>query len=330
MRPGPGQGATVAISWPEDPVTGARTLRELGVVDDDDAFGWLLGVTNIFVKPVPGPHLLETGLTPAEILRRLGRLSSRAKVKVTLPEGYDQFQVADRLERQAVCGRDAFLRAAADREDLLALGVPGLSAEGYLFPATYDLWADTDPERVVATLVKEAKRRARDLLSKHAAGFDRLKRRFDFAEDEVITLASVVEKEAMRADEMPVIASVFLNRLSDPAFRPARMLQSDPTAGYGCRVEPDLASCADFDGKRILPVMLRDRDNPYNTYRREGLPPGPIANPGVAAIEAVLDPADTRYLFFVARGDGRHTFSRSFEEHDAAVKARREGRRAAD
>jgi UPF0755 protein len=111
---------------------------------------------------------------------------------------------------------------------------------------------------------------------------------------------------------------VFRNRLSYPDFRPARSLQSDPTAAYGCLVDPTLGSCRDYAGK-ILPTMLRDDQNPYNTYRHPGLPPGPIGNPGLRALEATLSPATTDYLFFVAAGNGRHTFSRTLEEHETAI-----------
>src|SRR5262249_6208505 len=132
-------------------------------------------------------------------------------------------------------------------------------------------------------------------------------------------LASVVEKEAARSDELPIIASVFFNRLNDPDFQPLRMLQSDPTAGYGCVALPSIESCKGFTG-RVTPAILRDPGNPYNTYRHPGLPPGLIPNPGLAAIEAVLVPAKTDYLFFVAQGDGRHAFSRTLGEHEAAIR----------
>jgi UPF0755 protein len=148
-----------------------------------------------------------------------------------------------------------------------------------------------------------------------------LTQEFGFGLNEVLTLASMVEKETARPEERALIASVFFNRLRDPAFSPRRMLQSDPTAVYGCLVEPSAApSCADFRG-RVTPAMLRDPLNRYNTYRHPGLPPGPIANPGERAIEAVLAPAQTDYLFFVRNGPGSHSFSRTFEEHSRGVRA---------
>jgi UPF0755 protein len=153
--------------------------------------------------------------------------------------------------------------------------------------------------------------------------FDRLEESLGFGELEVLTLASIVEKEAAHAEERPLVASVFFNRLTDPEFKPAKALQSDPTAGYGCLVaSARIPSCSGYSGE-VRPAMLRDGQNPYNTYRHPGLPPGPIANPGEAAIAAVLAPADTDFLYFVSLGGGRHVFSKSFEEHNAAVARRR-------
>jgi UPF0755 protein len=130
----------------------------------------------------------------------------------------------------------------------------------------------------------------------------------------------MVEKEAVADDERPIIASVFLNRLRDPAFKP-RHLECDPTASYGCLVLPEkAASCRDFAGKATAAIE-HDPDNAYSTYTHEGLPPGPIANPGARSLEAAMAPASTRYFFFVARGEGRHAFSETYEAHLGAVRA---------
>jgi UPF0755 protein len=131
-----------------------------------------------------------------------------------------------------------------------------------------------------------------------------------------------VARPASGHAELSTIASVFLNRLTDPGFRPLGRLQSDPTAGYGCLVDPMLETCADFDGV-ITPAMLRDANNRYNTYRHAGLPPGPISNPGLAALRAVLLAPKTPYYFFVADGKGRHVFSETHEAHTEAVRRAR-------
>jgi UPF0755 protein len=140
-----------------------------------------------------------------------------------------------------------------------------------------------------------------------------------WSERDVLTLASIVERESAAPDERARIASVFFNRLDDATFRPARRLQSDPTAGYGCLVAGErIASCAGYRG-RVTPEILRDPQNPFNTYRHPGLPPGPIANPGEGAISAVLKPEVTDYLYFTLGPDGRHRFGRTFEEHRRAI-----------
>ena len=139
---------------------------------------------------------------------------------------------------------------------------------------------------------------------------------------EVVTLASLIEKEAAVDDERPIIASVFLNRLRDATFVPRR-LQSDPASAYGCIAVPETAaSCRTFTGK-VTHEMNADDGNPYNTYRHDGLPPGPIANPGEKSLAAVLAPPDTHYFYFVARGENRHTFSETYAQHNEAIRKAR-------
>jgi UPF0755 protein len=264
----------------------------------------------------PGPHLLFSGLSPQELADRLARSPARDEVSVALPEGFNHVQMGERLENQGVASAEAFVKAARDPALLAELRVPRATAEGYLFPATYRFHADTPPHAVVRKLVAEARARWAELERQQEGSWDAAKVRYGLDEVGVLTLASIVEKEARVAEERPLIASVYLNRLTDPSFEPRGRLQADPTAAYGCVVlEPPPASCARAGG-RVTPELLRDASNPYNTYRRAGLPPGPIANPGVASIRAVLQPAETDYLFFYATGGGRHTFSRTFAEHN--------------
>jgi UPF0755 protein len=180
---------------------------------------------------------------------------------------------------------------------------------------------DSDPRLVVRRLVAESDKRWAALLAAHEDGFASLRASLGFGRREVLTLASIVEKEAVVDEERPVIASVFLNRLLDPAFKSHR-LQSDPTAMYGCVAAPDEApSCAGYSGK-ATPAINNDPKNRYSTYTHSKLPPGPIANPGAKSIEAVLAPAATRFLFFVAAGRGRHTFSETLDAHNEAVRKR--------
>ncbi len=266
---------------------------------------------------VVGRHVVRDDLSARELLRRLSRAPGRGTARVIVPEGFNHVQLSERLEQLGVCAAEDFRRAVRDKAHARALGLPGDSAEGYLFPATYQLLADSTPSAAVDVLVQEAQRHLSALRAELGAAFAARQAEHGLSEHEVLVLASIIEKEAAKADEKPVIASVFLNRLSDPSFRPLRMLQSDPTAIYGCLVtEPPPASCS--PGKPT-PAMLRDSTNPYNTYRHPGLPPGPISSPGEAAIRAVLAPARTEFLYFVTQGGGRHRFSRTFAEHRGAV-----------
>lgn len=264
-----------------------------------------------------GTHVVRDDLSARELLRRLARAPGRSTAKVVVPEGFNHVQLAERLEQLGVCDAEDFRHAVRDAAHVRELGIPADSAEGYLFPATYQLLADSTPSAVVAALVQEAQRHLAALSSELASSYAARKSEHGLSEHDVVVLASIIEREAAKADEKPLIASVFLNRLVDPNFRPLRMLQSDPTAVYGCLVtEPAPTSCSPG---RPTPAMLRDAANPYNTYRHPGLPPGPISSPGEAALRAVLAPARTDYLYFVAQGGGRHRFSRTFSEHRSAV-----------
>jgi UPF0755 protein len=170
----------------------------------------------------------------------------------------------------------------------------------------------------VRRLAGETRARLSKLAARHAEGRRRLEAR-GWRDEQILALASIVEKESARPEDRRRIAGVFLNRLDDPEFRPARALASDTTAAYGCVVARDDApSCAAYAGS-VTPEMLRDGANRYNTYAHPGLPPGPIANPGEDAIAAVLEPARHGYLFFVSTGAGATSFSRSYEEHQAKV-----------
>jgi len=323
LMAGPGPGKAFVIDVPVratiDDLSEALSAR--GALARPALFRWSLALLHPGFELAPGEHLLNDAASPRELALRLEHSPSRASERVTLPEGFQHLQIGERLEHAEVCTLAAFRRAVSDPALLRELGIAGASAEGYLFPATYGLLADSDAREVVRVLVLEAKKRFAKLSDAHPGRIDELVRDFGFQERDVLTLASIIEKEAHAPDERPLIASVFFNRLRDPEFRPQRMLQSDPTASYGCLVQAkDIPSCSEFKGS-VTPALLRDPANPYNTYKHPGLPPGPIANPGAAAIEAVLAPAHSDYLYFVAKGEGRHAFSRTFAEHREALES---------
>ncbi|TVP49822.1 MAG: endolytic transglycosylase MltG [Gemmatimonadales bacterium] len=225
-------------------------------------------------------------------------------VPVTIPEGWTLRQIAERLA--TITGLDvAEIRAALETEGEDArLNVPGPGLEGYLFPDTYRFSPGTRLEPVVQAMVAAYKRL---WTPERRARAEEL----EMTEREVMTLASIVQAEARQVSEMPRISAVFHNRL-----RIGYLLQADPTVQYAL-------------GDRRSRLLYRDidavADNPYNTYTNAGLPPGPIGAAGVAALEATLWPEDSDYLYFVARPDGSHIFTRSLEEHNRArVEARRQ------
>jgi UPF0755 protein len=216
--------------------------------------------------------------------------------QLTLPEGVTRQDIAALLAAQALAGADQVLAMTADADLAKELGIPAPTLEGYLFPDTYR-FARHLP---VATILRAMVDRFHQYFG--AAQEDQA-RKLRLTPHEVVILASVVEKETGSASERPLIAGVFLNRL-----RRGIPLQSDPTVIYGL---------PQFDGNLTRAHLVTD--TPYNTYTRRGLPAGPICNPGAAALDAVLSPAATPYLYFVGKGDGTHHFSATLVEHNAAV-----------
>ena len=243
-----------------------------------------------------GEYRINDAMTTTAILNKIvnGEVDYR---RFTLPEGYSIYQAAELLQQQHLMGRDTFLKACAD-SSLLARLAPGIkTVEGYLYPATYNLSLGETAQRLLAQMVVNFEKKYAGLAEREKPGQRVLTRH------EVITLASMIEKEAKVASEKPLIASVFHNRL-----RLRMPLQSDPTAVYGARAFAGVVTKTDIR-----------RPSPYNTYLHSGLPPGPIGNPGADAIKAALYPARTPYLYFVARQDGTHHFSRTLGEHNRAV-----------
>lgn len=296
----------------------AAYLHQQGLIDDERLFLAYWTMRHPRWKVEPGLHIVPAFLTPADLLVLLARMGHRPAVSVNIPEGWNTFQIAKRLGSLAVCDEAEILRLAHSAAFAAQLEIKADSVEGYLFPDTYELFLDSSGESVLTRLAEQGRQRHEQLLAEHGPRVAELQQRFGFGLHQIITLASIVEKEAASHNEQPVVASVFFNRLSDPTFRPLKMLQSDATAGYGCLRVPQIASCQGFWG-RVTPGMLRDDQNPYNSYRHAGLPPGPIGNPGQGALLAVLQPADTSYLFFVATESGGHAFSQTLEQHKAAI-----------
>ncbi len=321
---GPGTGRDVEIALPGDESADALAARlaAAGLVKDPRLFAVYLRATGAAKTAARGTHILTDDLSPGELAARLDRSPFAGHARVTFPEGWTRFDMARRLAQNGVCTLRSFLDATTDPALLAELHLDGApSAEGFLFPATYDLHYDADAKDVVRRMKGEFDKRWSTAEGRHGSSLNDLGSSLGWGMRQIVTLASMVEKEAVADDERALIASVFVNRMRDPAFTP-KLLQCDPTAGYGCLVMPgEIASCATYTG-RITHDIVADAANPYNTYKHEGLPPGPISNPGLRSIEAAMAPATTRWFYFVAHanGDGRSTFSETYGAHASAVR----------
>jgi UPF0755 protein len=241
-----------------------------------------------------GEYRLSPRMTPEEILKILTK-GIIITHPVTIPEGFTRKQISDLLEENGILDGGRFFSLTNDSSPLQSFGVSGPSLEGYLYPDTYHFGRGISPQTAVNKMIERFWQVVGPLKNRMEA--------IGMTLEEVVTLASIVEKETGKAHERPIIASVFLNRLK------RRMrLESDPTVIYGLK---------DFDGNLTRKDLKHP--TPYNTYVINGIPPGPIANPGIEAIKAVLYPAKTDYLFFVSKNDGTHHFSKTISEHNRAV-----------
>jgi UPF0755 protein len=240
-----------------------------------------------------GEYSFNRSMAPVKIFQML--TSGAVKTySFTIPEGLTAEQIAVLLERRNLLNERDFISLVYDKALVSSYHVDGGSLEGYLYPDTYAITRDMGARDLIDLMV-----------NRFWEVFDPLVRGRNLAMPvkDIVTLASIVEKETGLAEERPVIASVFLNRL-----RMRMRLESDPTVIYGIE---------DFSGN-LTRKDLRTA-NPYNTYMHYGLPPGPIANPGREALKAVIDPAETNYLYFVSKNDGSHHFSSTLKEHNRAV-----------
>jgi UPF0755 protein len=274
----------------------AAGLQSRGIVSSARLFVLYVRLKGDDARVKAGTYQFNDGMRPSEILGKM--LSGDVYQRLfALPEGYSSFQVAEMLEKRGIFTKESFLKACRDPKLLAELGIGAQSAEGYLFAGSYNIL----PGKTELEVVREMVLRQRELLDtslSRQAGQPR------FSRGELLTLASMVEKEAVLPAEKPLIAAVFQNRL-----RKGMRLQSDPTALYGVRA---------FAGKVSREDILRP--SPYNTYLIPGIPPGPIGNPGKEAIEAVLNHPSVPYLYFVARRDGSHQFSADLASHNEAVR----------
>ncbi|GAB4222565.1 MAG: endolytic transglycosylase MltG [Acidobacteriota bacterium] len=276
----------------------AERLDEAGIVGPAWLTSRLLRLTGIDRSLRAGEYELRPGLAPYAVLREIRR-GRVVTVPVTLREGLDLFETAEAIAATGIASREALVAAFSDPAPIRDLDPEAEDLEGYLFPETYRFARGADPADIARTMVAQFRARFAEPEAARIAASGLTLR-------QIVTLASLVEKETAVPDERARIAGVFLERLAR-----GMRLQCDPTVIYA------LKRAGRWDGN-IRKADL-SWDHPYNTYVRSGLPPGPIASPGLEALRAVLAPERDGSLYFVATGDGRHRFSRTFREHRKAV-----------
>jgi len=272
----------------------AKDLEGAGIITSAERFSFLARLKGSWKKVQAGEYEFHTSMTPLEVLDKL--LKGHVKeYTVIIPEGYNLKEIGDLLDRSGIVKREDFLKRAMDRTLALSLRIDSGTLEGFLFPDTYRFTKDMMADEIIKRMVNRFNEVYRD--------FEERARALGMSKREVVTLASIVEKETGVPEERAMIAAVFHNRL-----KRGMRLESDPTVIYGLK---------DFNGN----LTRKDLETltPYNTYKIYALPPTPIANPGKAALEATLHPAPGDYLYFVSRNDGQHHFSKDLKEHNRMV-----------
>lgn len=291
-----GDAHIVTIAPGEGFRASSRKLQDIGLIQSPLRFKLYARLSGLHRQIKAGEYQLYGSMTPRQILATL----VEGKVllyRVTIPEGFTLRQIAQTVAQAGFGDAESFYQLATDPAVVQDQQLEALSLEGYLFPDTYYFPKGFSQRKIIAAMTQ----RFRDGIS------DAWRTRADtlgLTLHQVVTLASIIEKETGDPAERPLIASVFHNRL-----KKGMRLETDPTVIYGIK---------DFDGN-LTRKHLRT-PTPYNTYVIKGLPPGPIASPGHAALEAALYPAETDYLFFVSRKDRTHQFSSNLEDHQKAVR----------
>ena len=274
----------------------AAGLEAIGAVRDARAFSWLARVEKKDGALHAGEYEIPAGIEAQRVLELL--VEGRVRLhRVVVPEGLTLVEIAQRFAAAGFGSEAEFVALARDPVLLKELGVTGETLEGYLFPETYRLPRGATPRQIVETQLAQFERAWREIAP--------LAAQRGMSKRDSVVLASLIERETGARAERPLISAVFHNRLAR-----GMRLETDPAVIYGI---------ANFDGD-LKRAHLEDASNPYNTYRIPGLPPGPIANPGAAALRAAVEPTPgVQYLFFVARGDGTHEFTTNYRDHVNAV-----------
>lgn len=285
------QKREVEINYGLSSLNIAMKLYQEGVITSPISF---LILHIIFKKRLEaGEYEFDGTVFPWDAYFKVAR-GERKLYKITIPEGYDLYDIANVLQDYRICSKEDFLKYANSPETAKRYGLNTHTMEGFLFPDTYFFSRNTHPIRVIETMHKNFLRKTQKLR-------EELDQK-NITLEEWVTVASMVEKETASKNEKPLVSAVIYNRIGE-----GMKLDIDPTVIYALKRK------GKWNGVLTKKHLLLD--DPYNTYIYKGLPPSPICNPGLASLEAALRPANVKYLFFVAKGDGSHTFSSSYEEH---------------
>jgi UPF0755 protein len=301
LRPGDQQSTYVVVTKGLNPKELSRILTSQQMIQDADSFIWLGKITRQWKHIKAGEYKISPSMSPIEIFSTLTSGISAAH-PITVREGENFYEIANDLEAKGLASAEHFVRLCKDPQFIASLGIfkeklpPTL--EGYFFPDTYFFNRTLTDSDMIKQMV-------RHFLVFWTPQIDARAKLLQMTQHEVLTLASIIEKETGVPDERPIISSVFHNRL-----KKRMKLQSDPTTIYGMWER--------YEGKIHRSDLLEK--NSYNTYSVKALPIGPIGNPGKEAIEAALNPANTNYFYFVSHNDGTHQFSTTIEEHNQAVR----------
>ncbi len=305
VPPVTGEPALVTIEQGESAKSIGKALQDQGFIESAKHFELIVGLTGVQDSLEAGEYEFEHGIPVVEAVRRIaeGRTAAR---RVVIQEGLRSEEIGDILQAAGVCSKQDFLFALQKSRysQPFLSQVMSDSLEGFLFPAVYDFRRNTPPEDVVNALLDAFQLNVADKIQLEGQ---------PYTLEEVVSLAAIIEREATVVSEHPLIASVYENRL-----RSGIALQADPTVQFAAAQDPAGVALYGY-WKAELTVDDLALDSLYNTYVYSGLPPGPIANPGLDTIESVIRPAQTEYLYFVAKGDGTHAFAETLDEHLANI-----------
>ncbi len=299
----------VKLAQGESPDAIATKLERAGIIRSADHFGVLAGLMGVESNLQAGDYELSRGMPTAVVIDRLRQNVTLPQFVLTIPEGWRLEQVAEHLEKKGIASQADFQAALAANDynaPFLGGRPAGSSLEGYLFPDTYFFTVKATPHDIVQRMLTTFDERFPADLRRQAEAQG-------LSIHQAVTLASIVEREAVASSERPVIASVYLNRLKQEM-----LLQADPTTQYALASDPASVAKYGWWKRDVLEDDLTIK-HPYNTYVSHGLPPGPIASPGLSSLKAVAQPDQTDFIFFVAKPDGTHAFARTLDEHNRNV-----------